>query len=225
MTRDVVINKKNELEITLDCEQHILYELQNAFSFDVEGASFSPAYRKKYWDGKIRLFKYASGEIYYGLLPYIRKFCEDNNIKIVSKIKEKAKPLDKLECARFCKALKIPKIEIRDYQREAFKYSVEKDRCLLVSPTASGKSLIIYLMLIYNLLRLKDTKEDKILVIVPTTSLVEQLYKVKVEKLNVLRTKSKPKVFKGVRGMRNETKRITVTLKQGNTIDLGASVK
>ena len=35
----------------------------------------------------------------------------------------------------------------------------------------------------------------------------------------------KVKVFKGVRGMRSETKRITVTLKQGNTIDLGAAVK
>ena len=32
-------------------------------------------------------------------------------------------------------------------------------------------------MLIFNLLRLKDTKQDKILIIVPTTSLVEQLYK------------------------------------------------
>ena len=40
-----------------------------------------------------------------------------------------------------------------------------------------GKSLIIYLMLIFNLLRLKDTKQDKILIIVPTTSLVEQLFK------------------------------------------------
>ena len=65
---------------------------------------------------------------------------------------------------------------------------------------------------------MKATKKD-------LKVIVEQLYKVKVEKLNVLRTKSKPKVFKGVRGMRNETKRITVTLKQGNTIDLGSSVK
>jgi superfamily II DNA or RNA helicase len=32
-------------------------------------------------------------------------------------------------------------------------------------------------MLIFNLLRLKDTKQDKILIIVPTTSLVEQLFK------------------------------------------------
>ena len=52
---DVIISKKNEIDLHLDCEQAILYELQEEFSFDVEGASFSPAYRKKYWDGKIRL--------------------------------------------------------------------------------------------------------------------------------------------------------------------------
>ena len=46
-----------------------------------------------------------------------------------------------------------------------------------LSPTGSGKSLIIYLILIYNLLNLKDKKSDKILIIVPTTSLVEQLFK------------------------------------------------
>ncbi len=55
--------------------------------------------------------------------------------------------------------------------------------------------------------------------------IIEDLYKVKVEKLNSLRTKSKPKVFKGVRGHRNETKRITVTLKSGNTIDMGGVIK
>ena len=52
---DVVISKKNEIDLLLECEQAILYELQEEFSFDVEGASFSPAYRKKYWDGKVRL--------------------------------------------------------------------------------------------------------------------------------------------------------------------------
>ena len=50
---DIIISKKNEIELNLECDQHILYELQEDFSFDVEGASFSPAYRKKYWDGKI----------------------------------------------------------------------------------------------------------------------------------------------------------------------------
>jgi len=66
-------------------------------------------------------------------------------------------------------------MEVRDYQKEAFTYSVKKNRCLLLSPTASGKSLILYLLVRFNLLRLPKNK--KILIIVPTTSLVEQLYK------------------------------------------------
>ena len=57
---DVVISKKNEIDLHLECEQSILYELQEEFSFDVEGASFAPSYRKKHWDGKIRLVSLTS---------------------------------------------------------------------------------------------------------------------------------------------------------------------
>ena len=64
-------------------------------------------------------------------------------------------------------------MEVRDYQKEAFIHAVKKNRCLLLSPTASGKSLIVYLLTRFNQLRIKN----KILIIVPTTSLVEQLYK------------------------------------------------
>ena len=54
---------------------------------------------------------------------------------------------------------------------------------------------------------------------------IEETYKVKVEKLNSLNVKSKPKVFKGQRGSRSELKRIIVTLKEGSTIDMGAKIK
>ena len=54
---------------------------------------------------------------------------------------------------------------------------------------------------------------------------IEETYKVKVEKLNSLNVKSKPKVFKGQRGSRSELKRIIVTLKEGSTIDMGSKVK
>lgn len=175
--RYLILDKKDEVYLSIEAESDIRRELSEFFTFEVPGYKFMPQYRNRYWDGKIRLFKYASGEIYYGLLPYIRKFCEDNNIKIVSKIKEKTKPLDKLECARFCKALKIPKITIRDYQFNAFYHAIQEDRCLLLSPTASGKSLIAYLILRFQLLRIKEKKANKVLIIVPTTSLVEQLYK------------------------------------------------
>ena len=54
--------------------------------------------------------------------------------------------------------------------------------------------------------------------------LIEEIYKVKVQKLNSLNVKSKPKVFKGQRGTRSELKRIIVTLKEGNTIDMSGKV-
>ena len=53
---------------------------------------------------------------------------------------------------------------------------------------------------------------------------IEEIYKVKVQKLNSLNVKSKPKVFKGQRGTRPEIKRIIVTLKEGNTIDMSGKV-
>jgi len=55
--------------------------------------------------------------------------------------------------------------------------------------------------------------------------IIEETYKVKIEKLNSLNVKSKPKVFKGQRGSRSEFKRIIVTLKEGSSIDMGAKVK
>jgi superfamily II DNA or RNA helicase len=176
LTRYIIIDKKNEVYLKIEADADIRRELGEYFTFEVPGYKFMPQYRNRVWDGKIRLFSYATGQIYTGLYPYIIDWCKKNDVQVVDGTKIKDTKIDDVKLDQFMKALKIP-LEIRDYQKEAFRYSVEKSRCLLVSPTASGKSLIIYLMLIFNLLRLKDTKQDKILIIVPTTSLVEQLFK------------------------------------------------
>ena len=100
-------------------------------------------------------------EKYITSVTICREFCKQNNIQVISKIKEQNKPLDKIECAKFCKALNIPKIQIRDYQFNAFHHAIQEDRCLLLSPTASGKSLIAYLILRFQLLRIKERKQTK----------------------------------------------------------------
>jgi len=174
--RYLIIDKVNEVYLKIEADADIRRELGEFFTFEVPGYKFMPQYRNRFWDGKIRLFDYAKGLIYVGLYPYILDWCKKNDVQVVDGTKIQDTKVDDVKLDNLIKALKLPH-EVRDYQREAFKYSVQKDRCLLVSPTASGKSLIIYLMLIFNLLRLKDTKQDKILIIVPTTSLVEQLFK------------------------------------------------
>ena len=74
----LVIAKKNEVFLSVNAEPHVYYELADQFTFEVPGAKFSPAYKKKYWDGKIRLFSTQTGEIYVGLLDRVIQFCKDH---------------------------------------------------------------------------------------------------------------------------------------------------
>ena len=172
----LIVDKVNEVYLKIEADEDIRRELGEYFTFEVPGFKFMPQFRNRVWDGKIRLFSYATGKIYAGLYPYILDWCQKNDVQVVDGTKISDVNIKSDEVDKFLKALKVP-LEIRDYQKEAFVYSIQKSRCLLLSPTASGKSLIIYLMLIFNLLRLKEKKQNKILIIVPTTSLVEQLFK------------------------------------------------
>ena len=170
--RYLVIDKKDDVYLKIDADESIRRDLGEFFTFEVPGFKFMPQFRNRVWDGKIRLFSYQTGQIYVGLYPYILKWCADNEIEVVDGTKIQDTKVEEKKVDAFIEALKIP-LEVRDYQKEAFIYATKKNRCLLLSPTASGKSLITYLLVRFNLLRLKK----KILIIVPTTSLVEQLFK------------------------------------------------
>ena len=175
LTRYLIIDKKNDVYLKIEADEDIRRELGQFFTFEVPGFKFMPQYRNRVWDGKIRLFSYQTGQIYVGLYPYILKWCEDNNVQVVDGTKLQDTKVEDSKVDKFIEALNIP-FKVRDYQKEAFIYATKKNRCLLLSPTASGKSLITYLLVRFNILRLKQDKK-KILIIVPTTSLVEQLFK------------------------------------------------
>ena len=173
------ISKLNEVYLKVTCDNPgICYELVQYFTFEVPGHKFMPAYRNKMWDGKIRLFSDKTGKIYVGLLDYIKEFCDRNEIGYdIDDDVIDSKDVDIKVVEEFIKSLK-PKskgkdLTLRDYQTEAIWYGISKNRGMLVSPTASGKSLIIYALIRYYNLLLKD---KKILILVPTTSLVEQMY-------------------------------------------------
>ena len=170
------ISKINEVYLQLEVDDDLERELTDYFTFEVPGAKFMPHYRKKLWDGKIRLFSPHNGRIYVGLLPYIKEFCSRNSIEyIIEKGVENERNVIRESVRDFATSLR-PKngkkfIQFRDYQIDAIWHAIRTNRCLLLSPTASGKSLIIYtLVRYYHLMNLKT------LILVPTTSLVEQMY-------------------------------------------------
>tara|TARA_B100000686_G_scaffold133161_1_gene140139 strand:+ start:2937 stop:4400 length:1464 start_codon:yes stop_codon:yes gene_type:complete len=173
----LIISKKNEVYLKVDAEPHVYYELADQFTFEVPGAKFMPTYQKKYWDGKIRLFNTQSGEVYIGLLDRIVQFCKDHEYTyefVESKYYglpfEVNDKISKEGVKDYMTA--ISKHKPRDYQIDGVYDALRNNRKLLVSPTASGKSLMIYSIIRYFVENKKNT-----LIVVPTTSLVEQMYK------------------------------------------------
>ena len=77
------ISKLNEVYLELDVDEDTSRELSDYFTFEVPGAKYMPHYRRKLWDGKIRLFSPHNGRIYVGLLPYIKEFCSRNSIEYI----------------------------------------------------------------------------------------------------------------------------------------------
>jgi len=173
----LVISKKNEVNLHVKAEPHVYYELADQFTFDVPGAKFSPAYKKRFWDGKIRLFNIQKQEIYVGLLDKIIQFCEDHGYTyefVDSKYYGLPFEVNEMISKEGVKdyITGICKYKPRDYQIEGVYDALRHNRKLLISPTASGKSLMIYSIVRYFVETGKNT-----LIVVPTTSLVEQMYK------------------------------------------------
>ena len=169
---DLILHKKDEAFIQFECDRNVAQELSDFFCFYVPGFQFTPAYKSRMWDGKIRLADLRNFTIYHGLVPYIETFCKERNytLEIDSDVNS-TENYSVVEAEQFISTLNIP-LEVRDYQLKSFVHAVRNKRILLLSPTASGKSLIIYLII-----RHLQIENRKGLLIVPTTSLVEQMYK------------------------------------------------
>ena len=167
----VTVSKVDECFLTVNCDDGLARDLYDFFSFKVPNAKFMPSYKNKWWDGKVYLFSIKTRKIYIGLLPYIDEFCRERGYEFEG-VRDVlgSKNTDRLgeEQQQWLEDLGLP-FQPRDYQIEAFNTVIQYGRQLLLSPTASGKSLIIYLLARYY-----DTKT---VIIVPTTSLVEQMTK------------------------------------------------
>jgi superfamily II DNA or RNA helicase len=167
MASEITLKKVDEVFMQVKCDDGLSRDLFDFFSFTVPNAKFMPSVKNRYWDGKVRLFSIKTNKIYIGLLPYVDEFCRERGYDIVG-INDIIGDKERQPDENFIQELGLP-FEPRDYQMDAFRTAVQYGRQLLLSPTASGKSLIIYLLARYY--------NKKTIVIVPTTSLVEQMAK------------------------------------------------
>jgi superfamily II DNA or RNA helicase len=166
---DIHFEQVSNVWARVRCEDSTAQELSEYFSFTVPSAKFRKKEAKKYWDGKIRLFHLRTHKIYAGLEPYVRQFAKDSNYSYSCELlKGEVAELPKVHHLDSWNLSIIP----RDYQWVAYLWALTKRRGIVLSPTASGKSMIIYMIARW----LIEHGKKRGLLIVPTTSLVEQMY-------------------------------------------------
>jgi len=174
---NLIVKKKNEVYITIHSkEEHIHRELADYFTFEVPEAKYlkkNPRYR--HWDGTIQLYSPATGALYHGLTEHLHTWAHEKQYQIeyessewYGDIHEDNKFVSPAGVKTFMD--KVCNIKPRVYQYKAVYEAIKNNRKLLLSPTGSGKSLMIY-----SIVRYYAATAKKILIVVPTTSLVEQM--------------------------------------------------
>lgn len=179
---DIIISKLNSTWMQIRCrEVYMEMEIGEKFSFKVDNAQYDPRVKSGRWDGIKRLYNRTHKRMYNGLLYELVKFLTKqeytftidpeliptSDVKrqdIIDLCNELIKPHDKGE-----------PIEPYDYQFDAVEYMLQASRSICLAATSAGKSLSIYMAIrLYQLAEELDGK--RIIVVVPSKMLVEQLY-------------------------------------------------
>lgn len=163
---DIFISIYDEVYLKVVSERHIEQELSDHFTFKVPGYKFMPTYKAGAWNGDIKLYNTKTKLIYRGLLEEVRDFAYNREYNIVEEDMFSSTEFSIAEAEEFLKELNLP-LTPRDYQLKAFITAIRNNRQLILSPTASGKSFLIYLLCRYY--------NVKTLIVVPTTTLIHQM--------------------------------------------------
>jgi len=174
----IQVEKINESQLRVYSEDFgIEQELSEYFKFRPNGYQFVPSFKIKAWDGWLYLYSTRNKTLPYGLLPYVKLFAEkyEYQIELSPELLIEPKKVTRKEVKEFIDSLNIcsngNQLDIRDYQYEAVYQSLNQRKLICESPTSSGKSMIIYAIIRFLLKR-----EKKIVLTVPTTSLVNQMF-------------------------------------------------
>lgn len=173
----IQVEKINEVYLRFFADSNVESEIVDYFTFDYPGARFTPQYKARKWDGKVRLADKNRKTLYLGLYDYLERFASQQGYEIehLNLIHEPNTDVSFERISNYVSQLSIANkrniLSVRDYQLDAIFYGIKNNRCILLSPTGSGKSLIIY-----SICRWHIEHGRRCIIVVPSTSLVEQLY-------------------------------------------------
>lgn len=170
---DIKITKHNPMLLKIDTDDlKYLKGMKDSFTSYVEGFQYMPQYRSGSWNGKTCMIHRFNNTFPYGLLfSYIkrhRRYYPDNKLIVEPEVKE-----------LFNGPKLLPRYDLslypRKYQKESINACLRHTKGIIRSATASGKSLVISYV-VKTILKSPKTDVENCVIVVPSTSLVEQFY-------------------------------------------------
>lgn len=162
----LIAEKINDVFLKVHCEDSVAQELRDKFTFTVPNYQYDPRFKAGVWDGKIRLYNTYTKRIYAGLTKYLDYFCQKSGYEISYAFDTSTKEWSSLESQEFAHKLNLP-MKPYEEQLNVLTHGIRNSRVLFVSPTASGKSLMIYMLVMHY--------RVTTLIIVPTLNLIHQM--------------------------------------------------
>lgn len=175
---EIKLIKINDTYLKVLAEKSIMQEMASFFTFQVPGARFQKAVKEKLWDGNIRLLNLSNHLIYLGLYEKILDFAQKSGYTIAhDSYKPTTYPISLESVEKYIKEVLKPaskgkEITVRGYQTEVVHHCISNQRATIISPTSSGKSLMIYSLVRYLL---GAKLACRVLFIFPTVGLVSQM--------------------------------------------------
>ncbi|MCK5019999.1 MAG: DEAD/DEAH box helicase family protein [Candidatus Peribacteraceae bacterium] len=182
---DVEIFKINATHLQVICRFDSDYRSLSEF-FRFKDPTFSPNPYSR-WDGYVRLFNVDKHTLPVGLLSNLVLFCKEYGLSfhIDEAMLPFSNPISMPDVEEWIEGLNLSrekddgsyvKMEAYDFQIDALFYAMKYGRYTPLAATSGGKSLIIYMLIrLYEEMGLTQDN-GKILIIVPSVSLVNQMF-------------------------------------------------
>jgi len=176
----ITIEKINEAFIRVMSDIAIETDIKEHFTYKMPGYRWHPKFKSGLWSGDISLYNMQTKRLPIGLYPRLIKFIEDSNLEY--KIRENddysfdTSDITIEEISEYIDSLDVSlpnNSKVRDYQIDAIYNTIKQKKLTLLSPTSSGKSLIIYCIIRYIL---DQNPHAKIILMVPSVQLVNQMF-------------------------------------------------
>lgn len=175
MKYDIKVFYQDYSHAKIEASNSLIMEIREYFSFEVEGARFNPKFKWGSWDGKIRLMD-NNGLLPIGLVTMLVKFANENEYSVyVDDMFQPETLISRPDFDAWIENMSIfsgdKEIKPYYYQADSVFEAINSQRRTLNLPTSAGKSLIQSLISRWYF----ENMEGKILMIVPTTALVDQM--------------------------------------------------